>query len=441
MAGSIIQVKDLSVIYNEGQSNEVRALEKITTEIFPQEYVIIHGPSGCGKSTLLYTIAGLQIPTHGEVVVNGKDIAQMTNGELVEFHRSGEGMIFQAFYLIPSLNVIDNVCLPRTFQGEDLKKRHTEGMQLLRRFGIAEQAYKFPSQLSGGQKQRVAIARALVNNPGIILADEPVGNLDSESAQNVLEIIKELNEVDKKTIILVTHNEEHLHFADRIINMRDGRIISEEINREKRPKEAIEKEKKALEESGGWMNITADLKMLMKIFRGLSPQQVGALLVPFKSKQLLNHILSELTEEQVTAADNFLKELLFKNIDLGNFERGLDKSFDEGGANWNKRRAAFFTLRVAQILDQVERLEGEISQASENLVRYLQELFKLNLQESEVSLLANWISQRMENKIDYAKLQSQLDTPKNFGGLGLYKNTAEKIVREIEVLMLLKYSS
>jgi putative ABC transport system ATP-binding protein len=130
MAESIIQVKDLSVIYNEGQSNEVRALEKVTTEIFPREYVIVHGPSGCGKSTLLYAIAGLQIPTYGEVIVNGKNVTQMKNNELVEFHRSGEGIIFQAFYLISSLNIIDNICLPQTFQGENLKKRREKGMLL-----------------------------------------------------------------------------------------------------------------------------------------------------------------------------------------------------------------------------------------------------------------------------------------------------------------------
>jgi len=440
MAESIIQVKDLSVIYNEGQSNEVRALENITTEIFPQEYVIIHGPSGCGKSTLLYTIAGLQIPTHGEVVVNGKDIAQMKNGELVEFHRSGEGIIFQAFYLISSLNIIDNVCLPQIFQGENLKKRKEKGMLLLQRFGIAEQAYKFPSQLSGGQKQRVAIARALVNNPQIILADEPVGNLDSKSAQNFLGLIKELNEIDKKTIIMVTHNGEHLYYADRVINMRDGRIVNEEVNKEKRPVEAVKLAREIIEESGNWINVTDDFKMLMKMFKGLNPQQVGALLIPFKAKQLLFHVLSELSEEQASSAENFLKELLFKNIDLATFEKNLDLPFEEGGANWNKRRSKSLALRIKSILDQVQQIGGNPDEAAVSLAEYLIKYFGLNFSEKGKLIFVSLLELRLENKTDYNGLRKILDTPPEAGGMGLYKNTAERIVREIEVIMLLKYS-
>ena len=139
---------------------------------------------------MLYGISGLQAPTYGEVIVHGKSLAQMKKREMVEFHQTSIGMVFQAFYLIETLTVLDNVCLPKVFRGEDLKERRAKAMELLRRFGIAEQADKFPSQISGGQKQRVSVARALINNPDIILADEPVGNLDSESAQNVLDIFK-----------------------------------------------------------------------------------------------------------------------------------------------------------------------------------------------------------------------------------------------------------
>jgi putative ABC transport system ATP-binding protein len=440
MPESIIQIKDVSVIYNEGQSNEVRALEKVTTEIFPQEYVIIHGPSGCGKSTLLYTIAGLQIPTHGGAVVNGKDIARMKNGELVEFHRSGEGIIFQAFYLISSLNIIDNVCLPQTFKGEKLKKRREQGMLLLQRFGIAEQAYKFPGQLSGGQKQRVAIARALVNNPQIILADEPVGNLDSKSAQNFLALIKELNEVDKKTIIMVTHNDEHLHYADRVINMRDGRIVSEEVNKEKRPKEAVESAQEIIQEGGNWVNVTDDFKMLMRMFKGLNPQQVGALLIPFKARQLMTHILSELSDEQVNSAENFLKEVLFRNIDLAVFEKNLDLPFEEGGANWNKRRAKSLAVRVKSILEQVRKIGDNVDESAIALADYLTDFFGLSLSEKGKLIFISLLKLRLENKTDYNGLRKTLDAPPEAGGMGLYKNTAEKIVREVEVIMLLKYS-
>jgi putative ABC transport system ATP-binding protein len=258
MTDPIITVEKMKIIYNQNKSNEVRSLDGVDLQIFPQEYVIIHGPSGCGKSTLMYSIGGFQIPTEGEVTVEGKKISKMTAREIVDLHQTGVGMIFQAFYLIPTLTVLDNVCLPRTFMGENLKERREAGMNLLQRFGIMEQAYKFPSQLSGGQKQRVAIARSLVNNPQIILADEPVGNLDSESARNVLQILKNLNEIDKKTIIMVTHNPEHLYYGDRIIHMKDGKIVGEEVNKEKRPLDFFEKamkeaigEKKASDDKDG----------------------------------------------------------------------------------------------------------------------------------------------------------------------------------------------
>jgi putative ABC transport system ATP-binding protein len=223
MSDPIIEVSQLRVIYNKGKSNEVRSLDGVDVKIYPQEYIIIFGPSGCGKSTLLYGISGLQAPTYGDIVVSGKNLRTMTKKQMTTFHQTATGMVFQAFYLISTLTVLDNVCLPKVFIGENLKDRREKGMQLLKRFGIVEQADKFPSQLSGGQKQRVAIARALMNDPEIILADEPVGNLDSESAENVLEIFKEINEIDKKTLIMVTHNPEHLHYADRIIHMKDGK--------------------------------------------------------------------------------------------------------------------------------------------------------------------------------------------------------------------------
>ena len=148
----LISVDKLRIIYNQGKSNEMRALEETNVDIFPKEYVIIYGPSGCGKSTLLYSIAGLQKPTYGDITIEGKDFSKMTQKEMLELHQIGIGLVFQAFYLIPSLTILDNVCLPRAFRGERVSERRKVGIQLLRRFGIVEQADKYPSQLSGGQK-------------------------------------------------------------------------------------------------------------------------------------------------------------------------------------------------------------------------------------------------------------------------------------------------
>jgi putative ABC transport system ATP-binding protein len=435
MADEVIDVKNLKVIYNKDKSNEVRSLDGVSVKIYPEEYVIICGPSGCGKSTLLYAIAGLQSPTEGEVVFEGKNLAQMKKNELVEFHQMKIGMIFQAFYLISTIHVLFNVCLPKIFQGVIKKERQEEGMKLLRRFGIAEQARKFPSQLSGGQKQRVAIARALVNNPNIILADEPVGNLDSESAENVLKILKELNEIDKKTIILVTHNSEHLHFADRILHMKDGKIVSEEINKDKRPKTAI-KEELAKEPD----IISNELKLLMRTFRNFSPQQIGGLLVPYKAKQLLNHILAELSEDQLSAAENFLKDLLFKNIEIETFQKNLDLDLNEGGGGWNKLRAESFSSRVQRLINQAESVAIDYQKALPGFAEYLMDIFNVKISLEIKTRFINFLKMRMENKIDAFGLRERFDAPLAIGGMGFYKNTAEKMIREVEIVMLLKYS-
>lgn len=436
MSEPCIKVDQLRVIYNKGKSNEVRSLDGVSVEIYPEEYIIIYGPSGCGKSTLLYGISGLQAPTFGDVVVHGKNLAQMTKKEKVDFHQTRIGMVFQAFYLIETLTVLDNVCLPKVFRGENLKERREAAMELLRRFGIAEQADRFPAQLSGGQKQRVSIARALVNNPDIILADEPVGNLDSESAQNVLDIFKEINGTDKKTLIMVTHNPEHLVYADRIIHMKDGKKVSEEINHDKRPKEALMKEIASTPEE-----ISSDLKLLMRTFKNLSLQQVGVLLIPFKAKQLLSHIISELNEEQVGAAENLLKEFLFNNIDSNSLSEKLDLDFDKGGAGWNKLRAVSFTERTNKIMLQTELLNENQETNLVAFCDYLVSTFHLKLDDEVMLRFRSFIKLRIENKIDRFGLQQRLDAPKRLGGAGLYKGSAEKIVREIELIMLLKYSA
>jgi ABC-type lipoprotein export system ATPase subunit len=400
--------------------------------------VIIYGPSGCGKSTLLYSISGLQTATEGDVSVEGKNIARITKKEMVELHQVGTGMIFQAFYLIPSLTVLDNVCLPKVFRGESTARRREEGIKLLHRFSIVEQGDKFPSQLSGGQKQRVSIARSLINNPQIILADEPVGNLDSVSSENVMRILKELNEIDKKTVILVTHNAEYLHYADRIIYMKDGRVLKEEVNKEKRPVEALKNIPDVKYEE-----LTNELKLLMRSFKNLSLQQVGSLLVPFKSNQIMSHILSQLNEEQVQTAGAYLKEYLFNNIDINAFQKNLDLSFEKGGAGWNSQRVNSFVKRLGDIINNSKIIseQGGSQVAVSNLSQYLTDLFKIKMDKDMKKRFDSFIQLRISNKMDRIELQKGLDASKILGGVGLRKDTAEKISREVEIIMLVKYSS
>ncbi|MEI8343834.1 MAG: ABC transporter ATP-binding protein [Candidatus Moraniibacteriota bacterium] len=441
MLESCIKVDQLRVIYNQGKSNEVRSLDGVSVEIYSQEYVIIYGPSGCGKSTLLYGISGLQAPTYGDVFVNGKNLATMTKKEKVQFHQTGVGMVFQAFYLIDSLTVLDNVCLPKVFRGENLAERREAAMKLLQRFGISTQADRFPSQLSGGQKQRVSIARALVNNPQIILADEPVGNLDSESAQNVLDIFKEINEIDKKTVILVTHNPDHLVYADRIIHMKDGKKVREDINKDKRPPEVAKKASVVGDLVDAPEKISTELRLLMRTFKDLSLKQVGVLLVPFKAKQLMTHILSQLTEEQTSSAESLLKEFLFNNIDSEALRTKLDLDMEKGGAGWNKLRANSFTERAQEILTNAQNISQNSEEALISLTDYLIKICNLKLENDSVLRFRAFIKMRVENKIDRFSLQERLDSAKQLGGVGLYRGTAEKVVHEVEIIMLLSYSA
>lgn len=437
MSEPIIQADKLKITYNKGKPNEVRALDDINVKVYPQEYVIIFGPSGCGKSTLLYAMSGLEAATEGSVIVEGKKISEMKKSEMVKMHQVGVGMIFQAFYLISSLTVLDNVCLPKVFQGEPKNKRKEDGIKLLHRFSIVEQADKFPGQLSGGQKQRVSIARALVSNPSIIFADEPVGNLDSVSAENVMQILKELNEIDKKTIVLVTHSAEHLHYADRIIYLKDGKLIKEEVNKEKRPIGALEKIPDTKYEE-----LTNELKLLMRTFKNLSLSQVGSLLVPFKASQLMSHILSDLNQEQLQTAGAYLKEFLFENINLSTFKKNLDLDYEKGGAGWNKQRVRSFVARLDKIVEIskiVSERQGE--KAVQIFSEYLVGFFNLQLKGEEKKRFEHFLGNRIKNKIDRAELQKNLDSPKILGGVGLYSNTAEKVSREVEIVMLLKYST
>lgn len=187
-----IVVSSLSVTYMKGKENEVRSLDNINLTIYEGEFIIFFGPSGCGKSTLLYSIANLE-KFQGSVVVEEKEINKLVKKEKVSYSRDTIGMVFQAYHLIPTLSVIQNVSLPLISSGVAAPERNARSTELLQRFGVATQANKLPNELSGGQQQRVAICRAVVNNPKIILADEPLGNLDSKSADEVIKLFKDIN--------------------------------------------------------------------------------------------------------------------------------------------------------------------------------------------------------------------------------------------------------
>ena len=218
----ILETKDLRKIYGSGDT-EVRALDGVNICVENGEFVAIVGTSGSGKSTLLHMLGGLDRPTSGSVTVDGKDIFSLKDEALTIFRRRKIGFVFQSFNLVPVLNVYENIVLPIQLDGRKADEAFTQ--QIIKTLGLDGRLDALPNQLSGGQQQRVAIARALAAAPAIILADEPTGNLDSKTSQDVLSLLKVTSQKFSQTIVMITHNEEIAQMADRIIRIEDGRIV------------------------------------------------------------------------------------------------------------------------------------------------------------------------------------------------------------------------
>jgi len=220
----MIKLKNLEKIYRTKEIETV-ALENVNLEIQKGEFLSVMGPSGCGKSTLLNIMGLLDIPTVGNVEINGIQTSDMNDKEKAAFRNRQLGFIFQSFHLINSLNVLDNVELPLLYRQVSSAERRKAARAMLEKVGLSHRMKHFPSQLSGGQCQRVAIARAIVGNPNIILADEPTGNLDSKMGAEILEILHRLNKEEGRTIVMVTHNEQQAMQTNRIVRFFDGRQI------------------------------------------------------------------------------------------------------------------------------------------------------------------------------------------------------------------------
>jgi len=218
----ILEVKNLKKYYGEGNTL-VRALDGIDLKVEKGEFVAIVGSSGSGKSTLLHMLGGLDIPSEGEVWVDGKELSKLNENQLAVFRRRKIGFVFQNYNLIPLLSVYENIILPRQLDGKKVDYKFVE--ELLSLLGLKEKMESFPNELSGGQQQRVAIARALAIRPAILLADEPTGNLDSKASQDVISLMKAMNERYSQTIVLITHNQEIAQLAGRIIRIEDGKIL------------------------------------------------------------------------------------------------------------------------------------------------------------------------------------------------------------------------
>ncbi len=224
----IIEINDIAKTYIMG-AEEVRALKSVTTNINKNEYVALMGPSGSGKSTLMNLLGCLDTPTSGSYILNGSDVSRMDDDDLADIRNKEIGFVFQTFNLLPRLSSLDNVALPLIYGGKSKSQREEMAEEALDKVGLSDRMDHKPNELSGGQRQRVAIARAIVNNPAIILADEPTGNLDTKTSIEIMSIFERIHDMGN-TIILVTHEPDIAEHASRIIRLRDGLVETDEIN-------------------------------------------------------------------------------------------------------------------------------------------------------------------------------------------------------------------
>lgn len=225
----LIELQDVSKLFGFGDATTV-ALDEINLNIDAGEFIAVMGPSGSGKSTLMNLIGLLDRPTHGNYKLNGRSVERLRQTRQAKIRRDTIGFVFQSFNLLPKLNVLDNVALPLAYRGTTQARRQKRAAEILERVGLGDREYFMPRQLSGGQAQRVAIARALINNPHIIIADEPTGNLDSASSRLVMELLSDIHKAGN-TILMVTHNPGLTRYASRVVFMHDGAIVRDEASK------------------------------------------------------------------------------------------------------------------------------------------------------------------------------------------------------------------
>lgn len=292
MAKPVIKVSNLYKIYRIGE-NRVRALNGVDFSIDKGEFCCIVGTSGSGKSTLLNMLAGLEKPTKGEIVIAGEHIEKKSESQLVVFRQAHVGFIFQSYNLLPNMTALENVALPLTFQGVNKKTREKRAAAMLKMVGLAKYIKHKPGQMSGGQQQRVGIARALVVEPEIIFADEPTGNLDSNTSQEVMELIQKIVRKKNQTLVMVTHDNYLATFGDRTIHIRDGKILKIEDRRNINMEQGMSEPITAQFPDGSVPN-----SGMPEIAAGLPPNNVDV--EPEAIEQKTGQLIEESNTEQTT---------------------------------------------------------------------------------------------------------------------------------------------
>jgi len=421
MASEIIKMENVNFFYEKGKPAQTHALKNIDLSIKKGEYVAFFGPSGCGKSTLLYTIAGIEKVDSGRILINNRDLTEFSQQDLAVYRQVGVGIIFQNFNLIPSISVLENIALPMAFLGISLDVRKVRAMAVLKRLGIDNLAYRYPHELSGGQQQRVGVARAMANNPPIMLADEPLGNLDSANANNVLDFLKELNQKDGQTIIMVTHEAWSLRDVNRIFFMRDGAITRIET----RGPQTVKK--------------GASSYYYKKLFPELPN-------VESRAKTISQYILRGYSQEEIKRLEYFLIQLLRGQIDADLFKAVLDRPYKEGGVGLWKQKAEKISKQIAEIMEEEKSLKGMFERLQDNpnaplkaevedIRNWLAKDLVKNLSAIQQLQLDEAIEERIRNVITSEHFRKVLDLSKSKGGLGLKIGTSLRVKDKLESLL------
>ncbi|HCC04860.1 TPA: hypothetical protein DEP58_00965 [Patescibacteria group bacterium] len=428
---SIISTKNVDVTYNFGKSNEFRALKDVTCEIANREYIIFFGPSGCGKSTLLYSIFGVLEPSSGEVIVKGDSIYKFEPMDLVMYQRKTMGIMYQSFNLIPSLTVLDNVQLPLIFAGFPPITRERRAMDLLDRFGIAHVAHKRPGLLSGGQQQRVSVARSLVNDPEILIADEPVGNLDFVSAEAVMNTLEEINRNDKKTVLLVTHDAKYLPYAHRVFYLDYGKIDRIVPNPEKRQIIKIRPGE----------SIVTEIEQLARIYPYDSPEQL-------RVKSLINFLTQNLSFDQIVRLEKMTQHVIEGVLSEDQFGALLTTDYQKGGCGIKPKQAQDMTRRMFQVLEQSKDIirfrraannQNIVDLARFDLVKnihsFMVEECKVEPDSQLLEILTKMVTTRVFGYITREEFHRQLRLSKSEGGAGFDIYLAADLSRYLEKLI------
>ncbi|MFZ2886880.1 MAG: ABC transporter ATP-binding protein, partial [Minisyncoccia bacterium] len=422
---------DLVITYNKGKSNEFNALKHLSAEIYPREYIILFGPSGCGKSTLLYTILGGNAPDTGHLYVKGEDIYAYTPAEMNRYQQSTIGIVYQQFNLITSISVLDNVALPMIFLNRSVADRNARARELLRRFGIPDRLEdKTPVMMSGGQQQRVAVARSLVNDPEILLADEPVGNLDSISAEHVMDSFEDINEKDRKTVILVTHDAKYLPYAHRVFYMRDGLLRRIVVN----------PEKPQVKRTKPGETIVTEIEQLARLYPYAEP-------IELKVKSVVNFATQSIGFTELERLEKSVLEVLKGMMDDTMFFERLIRSVRAGGVGMNREEATTMTNRVftlARYSHDVARFREEVHTDTlflhqrkfiDRLMLFLSEEIGIKSSGVQLDILRNAVTERVSGIINAAEFEERLLLPFKMGGAEYDEKIAYLVSRHLEKLI------